>query len=97
MFPNNQLEIKRYIFGKNEISNIKETWRLLNCLLNEKKKKKDTQRIVNYSINRRFKGSIVIQKIVIITQLQNKFSTSNLSNKLPVDDISYEVYLKDSY
>ena len=53
--------------------------------------------MVNYSINTRFISSIVIQKIVIITHLQNKFGTSNLSNKLPVDDVSYEVYLKDSH
>ena len=58
--------------------NIKETWRLvlLNCLLNDKKQ---TQRVVNYSINTRFKGSIAIQKIVIITKLQSRFGTSNLS------------------
>ena len=35
--------------------------------------------------------------MMIVTQLQNKFGTSNLSNKLPVDDVSYEVYLKDSH
>ena len=61
------------------------------------RKKTHTERIVNYSIITRFKSSIVIQKIVILTQLQNKFGTSNLSNKLPVVDVSYEVYLKDSH
>ena len=78
------------------IINIKETRRLPK-LPSQRKKKTHTQRIVNYSINTRFKRSIVIQKIVILTQLQNKFGTSNLSNKLPVDDVSYEVYLKDSH
>lgn len=33
----------------------------------------------------------------MFTQLQNKFGTSNLSNKLPVDDCSYEVYFKERY
>ena len=61
------------------------------------RKKTHTERIVNYSIITRFKSSIVIQKIVILTQLQNKFGTSNLPNKLPVVDVSYEVYLKDSH
>ena len=61
------------------------------------RKKTHTQRIVNYSINTRFKSSRVIQKIVILTKLQNKFGTSNLSNKLRVVDVSYEVYLKDSH
>ena len=77
------------------IINIKETRRLLK--LPSQRKKTHTQKIVNYSINTRFKSSIVIQKIVFITQLQNKFGISNLSNKLPVDDVSYEVYLKDSH
>ena len=77
------------------IINIKETRRLLK--LPSQRKKTHTQKIVNYSINTRFKGSIVIQQIVILTQLQNKFGTSNLSNKLPVVDVSYEVYLKDSH
>ena len=52
---------------------------------------KNTQRIVIRDIK------VVIQKIVIFTQLQNKFGTSNLSNKLPVDDVSYEVYFKERY
>ena len=52
---------------------------------------KNTQRIVIRDLK------VVIQKIVIFTQLQNKFGTSNLSNKLPVDDVSYEVYFKERY
>ena len=52
---------------------------------------KHTQRIVIRDLK------VVIQKIVIFTQLQNKFGTSNLSNKLPVDDVSYEVYFKERY
>ena len=53
--------------------------------------RKNTQRIVIRDLK------VVIQKIVIFTQLQNKFGTSNLSNKLPVDDVSYEVYFKERY
>ena len=52
---------------------------------------KNTQRIVIRDLK------VVIQKIVIFTQLQNKFGTSNLSNKLSVDDVSYEVYFKERY
>ena len=86
MFSNNQLEIKRYIYGKYEISNKHK--RNLETLKLPSQRKKSTQRIVNYSINTRLKDSVVIQKIVIITQLQNTFGTSNVSNKLPVDDVS---------
>ena len=53
--------------------------------------RKNTQRIVIRDLK------VVIQKIVFFTQLQNKFGTSNLSNKLPVDDVSYEVYFKERY
>ena len=53
--------------------------------------RKNTQRIVIRDLK------VVIQKIVIFTQLQNKFGTSNLSNKLPVDDVSYDVYFKERY
>ena len=53
--------------------------------------RKNTQRIVIRDLK------VEIQKIVIFTQLQNKFGTSNLSNKLPVDDVSYEVYFKERY
>ena len=53
--------------------------------------RKNTQRIVIRDLK------VVIQKIVIFTQLQIKFGTSNLSNKLPVDDVSYEVYFKERY
>ena len=53
--------------------------------------RKNTQRIVIRDLK------VVIQKIVVFTQLQNKFGTSNLSNKLPVDDVSYDVYFKERY